>query len=97
MLMMILMIDIGNLCIVVVTQAAEDDVEAKREVLEAVKEPVGCMVEIVQSYKNKHVVSEVFSSSLFRRRQTEADEAVVFAERLVSWVSRGRSVSTRVR
>ncbi|CAM9099021.1 unnamed protein product [Pylaiella littoralis] len=68
----------------VLGKAAEDDVEAKREVLEAVKEPVGCMVEIVQSYKNKHVVSEVFSSSLFRRRQTEADEAVVFAERLLS-------------
>ena len=38
------------------------------------------MVEIVQSYKNKHVVSEVFSSTLFRRRQGEADEAIRSAE-----------------
>lgn len=41
------------------------------------------MVEIVHSYKNKHVVSEVFFSTMFRRRQKEADEAILSAERLV--------------
>lgn len=82
--------------LVLMLQEAEDDMEAKRVVLDAVREPVCCMVEIVQSYKNKHVVSEVFSSCLFRRRQTEADEAVVFAERLVSWVQRTLNIRVLV-
>lgn len=64
-------------------QATEHDATTKRLALEAVKEAVAGMVEIVQSYKNKHFVSEVILSSLLRRRQKEADAAILAAERYV--------------
>lgn len=38
------------------------------------------MAEIVQAYKNKHRVTEVFASTLCRRRQDEAEEAAIAAE-----------------
>ncbi|CAM9559925.1 unnamed protein product [Ectocarpus sp. 6 AP-2014] len=68
----------------VLGKATEQDTDAIRVALGAVREPVACMVEIVHSYKNKHVVSEVFFSTMFRRRQKEADEAILSAERLLS-------------
>lgn len=64
--------------------AASETVDAKSMALEAVRGPVGMMVEIVQSYKNKHVVSDVFYSALFRRRHAQADNALLLAERHVS-------------
>ncbi|CAN0357804.1 unnamed protein product, partial [Ectocarpus fasciculatus] len=72
------------MCPIKIVQATEHDTDAIRVALGAVREPVACMVEIVHSYKNKHVVSEVFFSTMFRRRQKEADEAILSAERLLS-------------
>eukprot|EP00752_Nemacystus_decipiens_P004523 g4130.t1 len=73
---------------VLLGKATARDENPKRVALEAVREPVERMVEIVQTYKNKHVVSDVFLSGLFRRRHAEAQEAVLLAERHLSALAR---------
>ena len=54
--------------------------EAERILLEDVQDSIRGMAEIVQCYKNKHMVTEVFTSVLCRRRQDEAEEAIAAAE-----------------
>lgn len=48
--------------------------------MEDVQDSIRGMAEIVQAYKNKHMVTEVFASTLCRRRQAEAEEATTAAE-----------------
>ncbi|CAM9669528.1 unnamed protein product, partial [Laminaria digitata] len=50
--------------------------EAERVLLEDVHESIADMVQIMQSYKNKNMVSKVFVSTLCKRRQEEAEAAI---------------------
>lgn len=57
-------------------QAKGRDGEAERVLLEDVQESIADMVQIMQSYKNKNMVSKVFVSTLCKRRQEEAEAAI---------------------
>ena len=50
--------------------------EAERVLLEDVQESIADMVQIMQSYRNKNMVSRVFVSTLCKRRQEEAEAAI---------------------
>ena len=60
-------------------QATAHDGEAERVLLEDVQECVAEMVEIVQSYKNRNMVSRAFMSPLCKQRLEEAGVAIMSA------------------
>lgn len=52
------------------------DGDATRVLLEDVHDSIADMVQIIQSYRSKNMVSRVFVSSLFKKRQEEAEESI---------------------
>ena len=60
-------------------QATAHDGEAERVLLEDVQECIAETVEIIQSYKNRNMVSRAFASPLCKRRLREAEEAIMSA------------------
>lgn len=57
-------------------QARGHDGEAERILLEDVQDSIVDMVQIMQSYKSKNMVSKVFVSSLCKKRQEEAESNI---------------------
>lgn len=52
------------------------DGEAARVLLDDVQDSIQDMVQIMQSYRSKNMLSRVFVSSLFKKRQEEAEEGI---------------------
>lgn len=57
-------------------QAKDQDAEAERILLEDVQEAIKDMAQIMESYKSKNMVSKLLVSTLCKRRQEEAEEAI---------------------
>lgn len=61
---------------VVLLKAEGRDGEATRVLVDDVHDSIADMVQIMQSYRSKNMLSRVFVSSLFKKRQEEAEESI---------------------
>lgn len=57
-------------------QDSKPSARAEREFVEDVREAIADFVGLIKTYKSKNKLSKVLTSSLFRRRQEEADAAI---------------------
>lgn len=57
-------------------QAEETIGEAERVLLDDVRDSVGDLVAVMQAWKSKNAISKVFTSTLCKRRQEEAEDAI---------------------
>eukprot|EP00903_Cladosiphon_okamuranus_P009797 g9314.t1 len=60
----------------VLGKAERKDGEAARVLLDDVQDSIQDMVQIMQSYRSKNTLSRIFVSSLFKKRQEEAEDGI---------------------
>lgn len=65
--------------IVVICQNEETQENAQQVLIDDVRYGVEDLVELMKIYSGKNIISKVFTSSLFQRRQEEAEAAINLA------------------